>query len=112
MDWLQTNWALIALAWEKGAFLGIMINPLGIIASVLVAAVGWFWANGRKYLFLLLFAAWSLAPLHHFTLEGRDFVQTDFHGYGGLSGFANGALFFAGVLAVAIIVLYYILIKD
>jgi hypothetical protein len=113
MDWVQANWTLVTLAWEKSAYLSILLNPLGLIFSGFLLVVAWQMANARKFLHLLLFAVWTLAPLHHFTLEGRDFVHTEVAGgYGGLSNFGSGALFFLGAIVVGVVIIYVALIRD
>jgi hypothetical protein len=112
MDWLSQQWAIVVLAVQSHAYFSALINPLGLIVSGLVLALGALWGNGRKGLYLGLFAVWSLVPLHHFTLEGRDFVNKGFGGYGGLSNFGSGLGFFVGLLVVGVVIVYFTLVRE
>jgi hypothetical protein len=106
MQWLTENWAVVRLAWEGGSYFNALINPLGILASVLLVALGAVWANGRKGTFLTLFAMWSIATLHHFFLESTDL------GLGNVSGVGHVAIFFVGVVVVVGVILYFALVRD
>lgn len=106
MDWVIENWVLVTMFFEEGLYFNALLNPVGLILTGVLFLLGLFAIQMRKVTWLTIFAMWTIAPLHHITVEGRTPGTADVGGFGAMGALGIGILL---VLAVA---MYVLLIRE
>jgi len=112
MEWLTTNWALIADAFKDGHYFDGLANPLGLLITGLLVFCAIVMPRFRKKLLLLVCGAWAYITVHHFTLEKTAVELQTFDMVHGKSSIGDMALFFVGFAAITGTLLYFILVRE